>query len=78
MRFYTLSDNYEVTEILDQGKKLKIAFTREGIEVNDFIFLANYPSLQGIRYQVVDIRYLKGLFYADLIMVPELEFTSEQ
>lgn len=76
MKIFTLSENFEVTDVKEQGKKLKIAFTKEGIKQNDYIFLVNYPNFTGIKYQVVDIKYLKGLFYADLVMVPELEYSS--
>ncbi|GAL82984.1 hypothetical protein MYP_210 [Sporocytophaga myxococcoides] len=69
MRLSTLTEGYEVTEIADGGDKVKIAYTKEGIHPNDFIFLSNSPSLEDIKYQVIDVKWLDGLYYADLVKI---------
>jgi hypothetical protein len=69
MRLSTLTEGYEVTEITDGGDKVKIAYTKEGIRPNDFIFLSNFPTLEDFKYQVVEVHCLDGLYYADLVKI---------
>lgn len=71
MKTYTLSEGYEITRIEQQGEKVQIAIEKEGIREKDFIFLSNYPNLQSGQYEVIKIQYLKGLYYADLVKLPE-------
>lgn len=70
MKTYTLSGQYVINNITKGGDVLDITYTTEGIQVKDFIFLANHPDLANEKYEVIKIWNNDENLYARLAKVP--------